>query len=280
MSLRRGATRLAAVFALLAGFVAIGAAPAQADEDDRMQLRLPSSFTAGGSPGSVTVSVSKRSDGCVDVRTALGIRLAGLSPDQLQVRVASDGEWRPVGVSSAGDGVVVTDRTAPEKDKLCKRRSIALRYEVTFLDGAPGGSADVLAGAYAAGGDLVAQTTARRTVKGPSPRPSLSPSVTPTPTPTPTAEPTEVATAAPQQTQAAVPAVVGKPQDSGRFGVGTAVMALGVAMVGIGIGLLVLLLRRGRGDRDDPGAGGYPQAWPPPGGGDHTPTLILPKLPR
>jgi hypothetical protein len=140
MSLRRGATRLAAVFALLAGFVAIGAAPAQADEDDRMQLRLPSSFTAGGSPGSVTVSVSKRSDGCVDVRTALGIRLAGLSPDQLQVRVASDGEWRPVGVSSAGDGVVVTDRTAPEKDKLCKRRSIALRYEVTFLDGAPAGA--------------------------------------------------------------------------------------------------------------------------------------------
>lgn len=278
VSVRRGAARLAAVFTVLVAFLALGAAPARA-ADDRVQLRLPSSFTAGGAAGSVTVVVTRRSDGCVDVRTGLLVRLPGLTADRLRVEVAQDGDWQQVALTGRGDGLVVTGRTAPEKDRLCERKSIAMRYRIAFLDGAPGGTASMGAAAYAASGALIGQVGDNRRVRGPSPSPSASPSPTPTPSATATAEPTEAA-AAPQQTptQASVP--VAAQRNDGGFGLGTAVMLVGVAMVGIGIGLLVLLLRRGRGDRDDPGSGGYPYVVTPPpspfGGGGESPTLILP----
>jgi len=288
MSVRRGATRLATVGTLLGALVLLVAVPASADEDS-VRVRVPSSFTAGGSAGSVTVSVSKRTSGCVNVRTALGVRLPGLTADRVEVQVAVDGGWRPVTVSDGGDGLVVAQRTAPDKPELCARKSVSARYRVTFLPGAPDGRATVVAEAYTAAGSVIARDSDTARVAGrkgasPSPTERVPELVVPTETPAATEE-AETATAGqPGQAEA------GTTTDSS-LGVGAMVMVVGVVMVGIGTALLVLLLRRGRADRGGPDTGGYggghpgggPTGPPPPfggggggraGGGD--PTLILP----
>lgn len=276
MAVRRGATRLAAVLTLVAGLVAIGAAPAAAAEDN-VGIRLPSRFTAGGSAGSVSVSVTKRTEGCVVVRTALAIRLEQLPADQVAVEVSRDGEWRPLSVSSAGDGLVVTERTAPNQPVLCRKRSLSVRYRVTFLGGAPGGEATLVAEAYTGGGGLIDRAAGTRSVvnhSGVVPTPRTTESPTPSPA-------TEAAGVAGQQSPGAL---AGQPRQNGGgdfFGVGAVVMLLGVVMVGVGIALLVVLLRRARADREPvsvayPGGGPLP---PPPGGEDH-PTLILPRVPH
>jgi hypothetical protein len=150
MPVRRGAARLAAVLTMLAGLLAVSATPAAAD-GDTVRVRLPSSFTAGGSPGSFAVLVTRRDGECVAVRTALGIRLPGLTEDQVRVQVAVDGQWHSVAVSGGGDGVVVTARTVPTNPMLCERKSVSVRYRLSFLAGTPGGTVTVVAETYADG---------------------------------------------------------------------------------------------------------------------------------
>lgn len=87
MSAGRHAARWAMVGALLGGLIAVPASPASA-RDDRVGLRSAKSFTAGGPPGTVAVEVRKRTDGCVQLRTAVGLRLEGLRADQVRVQVA------------------------------------------------------------------------------------------------------------------------------------------------------------------------------------------------
>lgn len=294
---RRGAVRLAAILTLVVGVVVGAAAPAAAD-DDRVSLRLPSSFTAGGSAGTVNVTVTKRTDGCVSVRTVLAVRLPGLPADQVAIQVAMDGQWRRVPVSEDGDGLVVTDQTAPDRSRLCKKRSVTVRYRVAFLAGSPGGEATLVGAAYTAGGDLIERAVGTRMVKGgavppPSPSASPSPQVTDEPVQTPAAAGSPTAQAA--------------SDEGGFFGIGTLAMLLGVVMVGVGIALLVMLLRRSREEGDAaPGRyrggghrrGGYqggdypgypagyprgiPPAYPPArpvGGAGGDATQILPQVP-
>jgi hypothetical protein len=277
MAARRGATRLAAVLTLVAGLVAIGAVPAAA-ADDSVGIRLPSRFTAGGSAGSVSVSVTKRTEGCVLVRTALAIRLEQLPADQVKVEVSRDGDWRSLRVSSAGDGLVVTEHTAPNQPVLCRKKSLSVRYRVTFLKGAPGGEATLVAEAYTGGGGLIDRAAGTRDVVN---RSGVVPtSRTESPTPPPTTEPADLP--GQQSPAAAAAGQPGQGDGGGLFGVGAVVMLLGVVMVGVGIALLVALLRRARADRDEPAAPAYPGGGPLPpsagGDGDH-PTLILPRVP-
>lgn len=267
MAVRRRGVRFAMVLTVAAGLVAIGAAPAAA-ADDNVGIRLPTRFTAG-SPGSVTVSVAKRTSGCVTVRTALAMRLPGLAAEQVRVEVNSGDEWRRIGAAAAGDGLVVTERSVPDKAVICKRRSTSVRYRVTFLDSAPSGRVTMVAEGYSAGGGLIDRAAGTRSVvggKGVSPS-SSAPSAAVAPAAKPTVE-----LAAPGGHPA-------EPPGSG-FGVSTLVMLFGLALVGVGGALLILLLRRNRADPDEPGEYAFPGSGPPPPppvGGDADATRILPR---
>ncbi|SCE71649.1 hypothetical protein [Micromonospora mirobrigensis] len=272
MSVRRHAARLATVCALLGGLVAVGASPALA-EDDSVRVRSADTFKAGGSPGGVSVEVRKRSDGCVLLRTVLGLRLDGLSADQVQVQVNFGGRWWPAPVGDGGRGVQ-TGPTTPSNPTLCKGKSVTVKYRVAFLAGAPDGSLTVVGEATNAFGKVLDRGADRARVVGgqaAAATPSATPSATPEPTPTPTPTPSAVATvepAAPSQPPSAVAAALDSrsaqpaAQEEGS-GV-SPIMLVGLALVLLGAGLIILLVRRSRADRaavEEPPAA-EPSEWP------------------
>ncbi|MFI6759044.1 hypothetical protein ACIBF5_07860 [Micromonospora sp. NPDC050417] len=284
MLVRRGAARLATVCALLAGLVVAGAAPALADDEDSVRISTSSSFTAGGSPGSVTVTVSKRSKGCVSVRTSVALQMAGLSASDVGLVVAQGGDWQPVSVS--GEGTLHSGRTAPERPELCERKSVTVRYRLVLAAAVPAGRVTIVGEAYTAGGDLIKQDAETRKVNGakgtPTPTPTRTRSASPSPTPE---ETTEAAEPEPTETDVVVSPTefgLGGGAGSGGGGIGGMVMVVGVGMVAIGIALLVLLLRRARGGREEPGGGGgglgvTPRPpYPPRGGPGADPTMVIP----
>lgn len=260
MSVRRGTARLVTAGALLAGLaitaVAAGvvtASPARAAEDS-VRVRLPSSFTAGGSPGSTTVGITKRTEGCAGLRSALGIRLSGLAPDQVLVETAvADGGWRAVATSAGGADLVVTQRTRPARPTLCAGKSVTVRYRLTFGDAAPNGTVLVVGEVYTAEGAVLGRDSDSARVRGgrPAAAPTL-PAVVPTsvaPTPEATEE-TEVAAVVPVgPATSAAAAADDNRGGAGFFGLSTVFILFGVAMVGLGVALLVLLIRRGRAER-------------------------------
>ncbi|MGC4770988.1 hypothetical protein ACLQ25_18695 [Micromonospora sp. DT44] len=257
MTLRRRAARLATVCGLLVGLVMLGASPALADEDS-VRVGAASSFAAGGSPQGVNVAVRKRSEGCVLLRTALGLSLEGLEPDQVAVQVNAGGRWFPVSVSGGG-GNVSTAQTSPAKPTLCKGKGITVRYRVAFAAGTPGGRLSVTGVGLTAAGQQLGQGSDTAKVAGRlSPSPTPTPSKKPTPTPTPT--PTEVAAAGEVVDPAVLsPASVGPSTTAVAAkagGGGSLIMFFGIAMVAVGVLLIVLLVRRSRQDRtptDEPG---------------------------
>ncbi|WFF03039.1 hypothetical protein [Micromonospora sp. WMMD964] len=243
--MRRRTTRLAAVCALVGGLVLLGASPASADSDV-VRVGAASSFAAGGSPQGVNVAVRKRTDGCVLLRTTLGLRLDGLQPDQVKVEVAADGRWLPVGVSG-GTGTVQTAQTSPAKPRLCKGKAITMRYRVAIAAGAPGGRLVVTGVGLSAEGQTLGHHSDAARVTGGRVTPSPTPSKTPSPTPTPT----EVATVDEAVTPAALvsDAPDTKAAAAESSGGGSPVMFFGIVMVAVGLLLIVLLLRRSRQDR-------------------------------
>ncbi|MBQ1044647.1 hypothetical protein KBX35_12785 [Micromonospora sp. C32] len=257
MSVGRHAARWAIVGALLGGLIAVPASPASA-RDDRVGLRSAGSFTAGGSPGAVTVEVRKRTDGCVQLRTAIGLRLEGLRADQVRVQVAAGGRWTPVQVSG-GDGAVATAAVAPVDRPLCKGKGVTVRYRVSFLAGAVGGRLELAGEASAANGDVLGRAGGSARLVGAPPTPSPSPSRKPSPTPTPSASETTPADATDTSPVAAAVAPATAAADDSSFG-GSMIMWFGIALVLVGAALIVLLLRRNRADR----SGGGPVADPPP----------------
>ncbi|WP_435123184.1 hypothetical protein [Micromonospora tulbaghiae] len=244
MSAGRHAARWAMVGALLGGLIAVPASPASA-RDDRVGLRSANSFTAGGPPGTVAVEVRKRTDGCVQLRTAVGLRVEGLRSDQVRVQVASGGRWVPVQVSGDG-GAVATAAVAPVDRPLCKGKGVTVRYRVSFLAGAVGGRLELAGEASAANGDVLGRAGASARLVGaprtPSPSPSRKPSPTPSASETPAAEVTDTSPVA-----AAVAPATAAADDSS-FG-GSMIMWFGIGLVLVGAALIVLLLRRNRADR-------------------------------
>jgi hypothetical protein len=249
---RRGVTWLGILSALVGVTLPLAAAPATA-AGETVRVTAPGGLVAGGSPGSVTVRVSMRRGECVSVRTRVGLQVPGLTPDVVRMQVAVDGAWQPVSVTLGGDGFVVSADTVPNRPELCARRSVASRYRVFLLAGAPPGRVTVLGEAYTAEGVLLGQDVETARMRGQTATVAL-PTQPATPSPTPevteavdteeTVEPTEAATAD-VETRAATAAV----DSGGGFGIGTMVMLVGLLMVGIGIALLVALVRRGRAER-------------------------------
>ncbi|MBY8872206.1 hypothetical protein K7640_10175 [Micromonospora sp. PLK6-60] len=270
MSVRRHVARLATACALLGGLVAVGASPALAD-DDSVRVRAAGSFTAGGSAESVTLEVRKKSDGCVLVHTALGLRLDGLSAGQVEVKVNYGGRWWPVPVGDGGDGVQ-TGRTTPSKPRLCKDKKVTVKYRVAFLAGAPAGRLTVVGEATDAGGEAIDRgSDTARVVGGRAVEPTPTREPTPTPSAVATVEPTAAAVAAPTAAAAVGPQngrPVAQEEDSGF----SPIMFVGLALVLVGAGLIALLVRRSRADRAErEQTGGQPwSGGPPPGGAGPT----------
>ncbi|WP_334609859.1 hypothetical protein [Micromonospora sp. CPCC 205546] len=266
MAVRRHAARLATVCALLGGLVALGATPAFAD-DDSVRVSSAGSFRAGGSAGGVTIQVRKRSDGCVLLRTAVGLRLAGLRTDQASVEVNVGGRWFPVPLSGGG-GSAATSATSPLNPRLCKGKSATVRYRVAFAAEAPGGrltvsgvASDARGRALGRGADA-SRVVGGRATASPTPKPSKKPS------PTPSAVAAEVGAvgtpslvAAPGQGAGAV-SNAAEEDSSG----GSVVMFFGIAMVAVGILLIVLLFRRSRADKEPTGEPGHVPLPRNPGG--------------
>ncbi|MEU7798049.1 hypothetical protein AB0J14_19800 [Micromonospora arborensis] len=247
MTVRRRAAQLAAVCGLVGGLVMLGASPALAD-DDSVRVGAASSFAAGGSAQGVNVAVRKRTDGCVLLRTALGLRLRGLQADQVNVEVNAGGHWLPVGVSGGG-GSVTTAQTSPTKPTLCKGKGITVRYRVAFAAGAPGGGLVVTGAGVSMAGQELGRGSDTAKVTGARVTPSPTPSKKATPTPSPT----EVATADEVVTPAALGGASAAPDTSAAAaessGGKSPVMIFGVVLVAIGLLLIVLLFRRSRQDR-------------------------------
>ncbi|HEY8533630.1 MAG TPA: hypothetical protein VIL44_07125 [Micromonospora sp.] len=293
VSVRRGVTRLAVAVATLLGFLAVTAAPAQAAED-LVQFDLPASFAVGQAGQPVTVTVTRRADGCVRFRILIAIHLAGLTADRVQVRVADGKKWAPVRVVTSAEGLVMTEHVKPPKDRLCAERSRSAQYQLAFLPGSPGGEATIVVGAYDTKGTLLGQAGATRPVTGAPPVPTASPSPSPSHSPSPTLTPEETETAyaepSPTLTGSEAPALVPALDQRGTGGISGLVLAglgLGVALLGVGLALLIALLRRGRDDTDGHDRGPQPHRGPtgpvgppPMSGPDMTPTVLLPKLPR
>jgi hypothetical protein len=254
MTVRRRTTRLTAVCALVGGLVLLGASPASADSDV-VRVGAASSFAAGGSPQGVNVAVRKRTDGCVLLRTALGLRLEGLQPDQVTVEVAADGRWLPVGVSG-GSGTVQTAQTSPAKPRLCKGKGITVRYRVAIAAGAPGGRLVVTGVGLSAEGQTLGSHSDTARVTGARVTSSPTPSKTASPTPTPSEVATVDEAVDPAALVASAPDT--KPAAAQSSGGGSPVMFFGIVMVAVGLLLVVLLLRRSRQDRkpsdESPGA--------------------------
>ncbi|MEW2441908.1 hypothetical protein [Micromonospora marina] len=255
MSVRRQAARWAMVGALLGGLIAVPAAPASA-RDDQVGLRSANNFTAGGPPGTVAVEVRKRTDGCVQLRTAVGLRMEGLRADQVRVQVASGGRWVPVQVSGDG-GAVATATVAPVDRPLCKGKGVTVRYRVSFLAGTVGGRLELAGEASAANGKVLGRAGGSARLVGAPRTPSPSPSRKPSPTPS-ASETTAVEATDTSPVAAAVAPATAAADDSS-FG-GSMIMWFGIGLVLVGAALIVLLLRRNRADR----TGGGPDAGPPP----------------
>ncbi|MFE9653042.1 hypothetical protein [Micromonospora sp. NPDC006431] len=260
MSVRRHMARLAMVGVMLGGLVAVGASPAFA-EDDRVSVRVGDSFKVGGSPGTVAVEVRKRTDGCVLLRTVLGLRLDGLAANQVEVHVNYDGRWWPVPVSGGG-GTVRTSSTSPAKPNLCEGKEITVRYRVAFLNGAPGGRVIVVGEATTAVGREIGRAADEARVVGgakavtPSPTPTRKPSQTPSPSAatTPAGEADSgTAVAAAFAPSAGVSAAAAETSSGG-----SPIMWVGIALVLVGAALIVLLVRRNRAEKAAHGGTGYP----------------------
>ncbi|MFI5485760.1 hypothetical protein [Micromonospora echinaurantiaca] len=245
MAVRRHAVRLATIGALLGGLVALGGSPALAD--DQVRVRSAGSFTAGGSAEAVAVEVRRRTDGCVLLRTALGLRLAGVRADQARVQVSYNGQWFPVPLGGGG-GSVASSTTSPPNPRLCKGKSITVRYRVSFTAAAPSGRLTVTAEATNAMGQVLGRgADASRVVGG---RASASPTPSKKPSPTPSAVPTEEA-AEDVTPVAALANPAGNTSNAAEgSGIGSVVMFFGIAMVAVGILLIVLLFRRSRADKE------------------------------
>ncbi|MDG4793182.1 hypothetical protein [Micromonospora sp. WMMD1082] len=244
MSVRRHAARLATVCVLLGGLVVLGGAPAHADED-RVRVRSAGSFTAGRSAGGVTVEVRKRTDGCVRVRSALGLSLPGVRADQVAVQANVGGRWVPVAVQGEAE-LVTTAPVAPAKDELCKGKGVAMRYRVAFAADAPAGRLVVTGEATTARAAVLGRAAVSSRVIGGrvSPSPSHSPS------PTPSEEVAEESVVETTPTVALAADGTGDlAQTAGESSGGSSVMYFGVAMVAAGALLIGLLIHRSRRDR-------------------------------
>ncbi|MEV6797876.1 hypothetical protein AB0M91_05960 [Micromonospora rifamycinica] len=249
MSGRRQAARVLTVGALLGSLVAVGALPAYADPD-RVRVRASGGFSAGGAPGGVSIEVRKRTDGCVVLRTSLGLSLDGITAEQVRVEVNVGGRWSAVPVSGGG-GVVRASRTPSADPTLCRGKGSIVRYRVAFLAGAPAGRLGVVGEATTATGRLIGRGADTSRVGGraagtPTPTPSPTPTRKPTPTP---ATPTPASATEPVATQA----VLAAPSSTGRAAAetsgGSMIMFAGIALVVLGAGLIALLIFRSRADR-------------------------------
>jgi hypothetical protein len=243
MVTRRRAIVVAVVaFGLVVLGVAAAGAPAYA-ADDRVSLRANRSFAAGGDGGSVVVSVTKRTKGCVGVRTVLGVQLDGLEAGQVRVQAQGVGGWQEVAVSGGGGGVA-TGAVVPQRQRVCEKQTATVRYRLAFGDDVKSGSGSIVGEAYTAAGALIGSDSTDFRLNGVKPSPTPK-----TPEPRTSTEAPPVDDRSP--VDAAVVPTAGNGDDSGGLsGFDVVLMAGGLGLVGLGGALLFFIIRRFRSDKE------------------------------
>jgi hypothetical protein len=264
-----------------AGAVVAGAAaslalagPAFADPVD-VRLGLPDGFTAGGSPGSVSVQIARDDlKRCVSVAATLAVELDDLQPGQLQVAVGGAGRWQPVSLTEQGDGRFITPPLTPDPARVCRDRNHAtsLHFLVAFPAGTQAGEVKLEATAWSRDDKLGDDSNTTNLAAGPraTASPTPSPSVTPSSTPSAAqsviaaataSAPVDGATAALAGPAPATP--ISRAGDGGGLSAAAMVMILGGVTAGGGIALLLVMIRRIRGGESDSEAVNEERPWRP-----------------
>ncbi|HEX8630450.1 MAG TPA: hypothetical protein VF755_20000 [Catenuloplanes sp.] len=215
--MRRIAHAVVGLGALLAGPV-VGAAPAAAD-DDRVRLRMPGSFTAGGSAEQVGMELRRDGDDdCVSVSMRLDVALAGAGDGDVRVAIRDDRRWRALRVARTGAGRFATERIVPDDRRVCGGDRTGVRLLIGLRAGVAADRITLVGRAFTASGGLLDATDRSRAVRRAvvAPRPSGSPAPDTTPSvgagPQPGADPPS--TADPQPGAGAQPSA-GPPSTAG-----------------------------------------------------------------
>lgn len=295
MYVPRVIARICAMWAGVAGLgLALPAMAAAAAPGPVSLGGLPSAFQAGGGAGTLTITVTKSSnggnEGCTQVRYAIVIRLSGLSTDEVTVSRPIGGTAVPL-TASGGRGTVRVEDRLPGSAPLCGS-SVSADYEVRFLAGAPSGRATFTAEALrldghrlgsASGSSLVTSRGVASASASAKPSSSSSPSTAKSASPSASVSSAALpATTGDSSTGTGV-AVAQPPADtkrtsssSGLSGTSAVFIVAGAVLVLAGLVVLLTvgrgLWRRGDHGPDDPGSGGFPPD------GDPTPTVVLPKF--
>jgi hypothetical protein len=255
---------------------------------------LPSAFQAGGGGGTLTITVTKSSDGanegCTQVRYAIVIRLSGLNTGEVIVSRPIGGAAVPL-TASGGRGTVRVEDRFPGSAPLCGS-SVSADYQVRFLAGAPGGRATFTAEAFRTDGHRLGSASGSSLVTN---RVAASASASGKPSSTSSSSAARSASPSASASSGALPATTGDsstgtgvavaqpPADtkrasssSGLSGTSAVLIVAGAALVLAGLVVLLTvgrgLWRRGDNGPDGPGSGGLPPD------GDPTPTVVLPKF--
>lgn len=269
--------RVAAVVALwpvtvMAGAATAGAATTAGAAAEAFAVKftsLPDRFPVGQA-GVMSVSATRSIPGCVRIRALMLITLQGIDYGDLKVEVQTSRGWEENPISRADDNTLRAEDNWVDVNFLCEGQSRALQHRITFLPGAPSGSA-LIDFRVSSHGDSAQEGRAKATrpvagAAAPSPSPTRG-KASATPLPAPTAglpEPSAAAGEALASGEASgeASAAVGRADRAAPTRpVSTVVLVMGSAGVVVGLAALLivlLLMRRGRAGRPqrvDPAAG-------------------------
>jgi hypothetical protein len=129
-----------AVVAALSAVTASTPAVAAADAYAVKITGLPERFQTGQA-GVMSVSATRQAPECSRVRALMLISLPGIDYGQLKVEVRTGSGWENSPISRAGDNTMRAEDNWIDVNFLCQGQVRVLEHRITFLPGAPAGSA-------------------------------------------------------------------------------------------------------------------------------------------
>lgn len=247
----RIAALVASLLATAAATLAMSPPALAAAKDVQLKLTQPSTFVAGGNPGtfSATASTDGSRPGCRKVRWVLVIRVQGVQLNQVRVtRLEGPGEF-PVNVQTAGDTARIVDQQL-DTGSLCPSKTATAAYAIA-ITGSGTGAIAFRSEPRDAAGRLLSTATSESTISKKQAVAPLPPSPSASPSPSPSESDAAVAppvdpppTTAPAL--AALTPAAGKTKDNSPSLLGPGLI-IGGLLVFAGVAILLRLRLRSRG---------------------------------
>ena len=279
-AIRLGVVVIATTAALPAAVASAAPAPPAA-KDQVLIIGMPAQFQAGGAGGVMTVSVTRRKQGCVRLDGLTLVTLKKLKQDGLRVELGVGLGWESSTLSPANPDTYRAEDISVDPQELCTNKTRAIRHRITFLAGAPAGSAKFEAVVIAHGSSELGRASTSRPVVAAAPATAPATTAPPTAGPSGSARPSATATSAAPSASAGASAsdpagvlaapVVGNPADPGAgrgtvaransvrdLVIGSLIAVAVLAALGFGGLLAYTLWSRRRDDNDSAGGGGDP----------------------